>query len=87
MRAAAVRDYYRHLEQRATLEAQASERALQAERHQLRRDAESQIREYYLTHGDLRPRDEKGAITGRRRVRPNLNGNDDDDLHGAAPRD
>jgi hypothetical protein len=50
----------------------------------LRRDAEAHIRDYFLTHGDLQPRDEDGAvITERRRVRPNLNG----DLHGAAPRD
>jgi hypothetical protein len=83
LRAAANRDYDRHLAQRATLEAQASERALQAERHQRRLLSEAQIREYYMTHGDLRPRDAEGAITGRSRVRPNLN----DDLHGAAPRD
>jgi hypothetical protein len=83
MRTSANRDYDRQLAHRATLEAHASERALQAEHHQWRRDAEAQIRDYYLTHGDLRPRDEEGAITERRRVRPNLNG----DLHGAAPRD
>ena len=70
------------------LEAHASERALQAEQHRLRRGAEAQIRDYFLTHGDLRPRDEEGAIiTERRRVRPNLKGDLDGDLHGAAPRD
>jgi hypothetical protein len=84
MRASANRDYDRQLAHRAMLEAHASERALQAQEHRVRRDAEAQIRDYYLTHGDLRPRDEEGAIiTERRRVRPHLN----EDLHGAAPRD
>ena len=88
MRASANRDYDRQLEHRAMLEAHASERALQAQEHRVRRDAEAQIRDYFLTHGDLRPRDEEGAvITERRRVRPNLKGDLHGDLHGAAPRD